>query len=157
MCDKCDHDMIYGKNNIRVPLPPIYVREVWNCRKTNVEYIRKAISESDFDWNKVFENLTIDEKVALLSQTLLNIFRNYISNKCDYRQPPWMNNKTKNLLEERSKLTKYFYRNVQRESDRDKVLEKSAECTRKILEAKKQYILKMTSKLENAFTVPKTY
>ena len=60
-------------------------------------------------------------------------------------------------MEERSKLTKYFYRNVQRESGRDKVLEKSAECTRKILEAKKQYILKMTSKLENAFTVPKTY
>ena len=91
MCDKCDHDMIYGKNNIRVPLPPIYVREVWNCWKTNVEYIRKAISESDFDWNKVFENLTIDEKVALLSQTLLNLFRKYISNKSDYRQPPWMN------------------------------------------------------------------
>ena len=71
---------------------------------------------------KFFENLTITEKVALLNQILLNIFRNYIPNKkikCDYRQPPWMTNKTKNLLKERSKLTKYFYRNGQRESDRD--------------------------------------
>ena len=100
------------------------------------------------------------EKVALLNQTLLNIFRNYIPNKkikCDYRQPPWMTNKTKNLLRERSKLTKYFYRNGQRESYRDKVLEKYAECTRGILEAKIQNIRKMTSKLEDAFSAPKPY
>ena len=68
-----------------------------------------------------------------------------------------MTNKTKKLLKKRSKLTKYFYRNDQRESDRDKVLEKSAECTTEILEAKKQYILKVTSKLKDAFTAPKTY
>ena len=67
-----------------------------------------------------------------------------------------MTTKTKNLLKERSKLTKYFYRNGQRESDRDKVLEKYAECTRGILEAKIQNILKMTSKLEDAFSAPKT-
>ena len=48
-----------------------------------------------------------------------------------------MADKTKNILNERSKLRKYFYRNGQRESDRDKVLEQSAECTREILEAKK--------------------
>ena len=54
-------------------------------------------------------------------------------------------------------MTKYFNRNGQRESDRDKVLEKSAECTREILEAKKQYILKMVNKVEDAFTEPKTY
>ena len=69
-----------------------------------------------------------------------------------------MTNKTNiNLLKERSKLTKYFYRNGQRESYRDKLLEKSAECTREILEAKRQYILKMRRKLEDAFSAPKTY
>ena len=26
--DKCHHDIIYGKINIRAPLPPIYVCEV---------------------------------------------------------------------------------------------------------------------------------
>ena len=68
-----------------------------------------------------------------------------------------MANKTKSLSKERSKLTKYFYRNGQRESDRNKVLEKPAEYTREILEPKKQYILKMTNKLEDDFTAPKTY
>ena len=44
-----------------------------------------------------------------------------------------MTNKTKILMKERSKLTKYFYSNGQRVSDRNKVLEKSAECTKEIL------------------------
>ena len=44
-----------------------------------------------------------------------------------------MANNTKNIFKERSKLTKYFYRNGQGESDCDKVLEKSVECTREIL------------------------
>ena len=35
------------------------------------------------------------------------------------------------------KLTKYFYRNGQKESNHDKVSKKSAECTRDILEVKK--------------------
>ena len=65
----------------------------------------------------------------------------------------WMTDKTKNILKERSKLTELFYRNGQRKSDGDKVLEKPAECTR-ILGAKKQYHLKMTRKLEN---LPKTH
>ena len=70
--------IIYGKINIRVPLLQIYVCEVWDCSKINVGNIKKAI----YNFNgKAFENLSIDEKVALLNQTLLNIFRSYIPNK----------------------------------------------------------------------------
>ena len=42
--DKCHHDIIYGKINIRVPQLPTYVREVWDYRKANVDNIKKAIS-----------------------------------------------------------------------------------------------------------------
>ena len=37
--DKCHHNIIYGKSNIRVPLPPIYVREVCDYEKANIENI----------------------------------------------------------------------------------------------------------------------
>ena len=77
--DKCYHNIIYGKINIRVPLPPTYVRKVWDYENANIEHIKKAIS--NFDWNKGFENLSLDEKVDFLNKTLLNIFRNYIPNK----------------------------------------------------------------------------
>ena len=74
--NKCHHNIIHGKIDICVTLPPLYVREVWDYSKANVENIKKAVAN--------FE---------LLNETLLNIFQNYIPNKkikCDYRQPPWM-------------------------------------------------------------------
>ena len=93
-----------------------------------------------------------------MNEILMNIFRNYIPNKkikCDYSQPPWMNGNIKKSLKERSKLTKMFYKNGQKSTDKDKVLAKSAECTKNILEAKNNYILKMTKKLEDSNTAPK--
>ena len=124
MFKKCHHNIIHGKIDIPVPLPPVYVHEVWDYNKANVENIKKAVS--NFNWNRAFENLSVDEKVELLNETLLNIFRNYIPNKkikCDYRQPPWMTDNIKKSLKQRSKLTKIFYKNGQRNSDHIKVLE----------------------------------
>ena len=40
--EKCHHNIIFGKINIRIPLPPSYVREVWDYRKTNVRSIKKS-------------------------------------------------------------------------------------------------------------------
>ena len=94
--DKCHHNIIYGKINICVPLLPTYVREVWGYEKANIEHIKRVIS--NFDWNKAFKNLSVDEKVDFLNKTLLNLLRNYIRNKkikCDYQQPPWMTDKIK--------------------------------------------------------------
>ena len=61
------------------------------------------------------------------------------------------------MLKERCKLTKIFYKNGQKTTDRDKVLLKSAECTQEILEAKKTYIFTMSKKLEDSKTAPKAY
>ena len=88
MFKKCHHNIICGKIDIRVPLPPVYVCEVWDYNNANAENTKKAVS--NFNFNRVFENLSVDEKVELLHETLLNIFRNYIPNKtikCDHRQP----------------------------------------------------------------------
>ena len=67
-----------------------------------MENIKHAIS--NFNWSKAFENLSVDGKVKHLNETLLNIFQNYIPNKkikCDYRQPPWINDKTKSSLKQK--------------------------------------------------------
>ena len=45
--DKCHHNIIFGKINIHVPLPPTYVREVWDYKKANIENIKKVISNFD--------------------------------------------------------------------------------------------------------------
>ena len=64
--DKCYY-IIYGKINIRVPLPPAYVRKVWDYENAHTENMKKAIS--NFDWKKTFKNLSVDEKVDFLNKT----------------------------------------------------------------------------------------
>ena len=54
-------------------------------------------------------------------------------------------------MKQRSKLTKSITKISLGKSGHIKVLEKSTECNKKILEPKKNYILKMTT------TAPKTY
>ena len=99
----------------------------------------------------------MDKKVELRNETLIFIEITSPIRKCDYRQPPWMTNNIKKSLKERSKLTKKFYQNGQRKTDREKVLEKSTACANEILEAKKNYILQMSKKLEDSYTAPKGY
>ena len=77
--DKNHQNIICGKTNICIPLAPVFICEVWNYSKAVVQNIQKAIL--DFSWRKAFESLSVDSKVDLLNETLLNIFRNYIPNK----------------------------------------------------------------------------
>ena len=68
-----------------------------------------------------------------------------------------MTDNIKKSVKQRSKLTKIFYKNGQRNSDYIKVLEKSEECTSLIAEAKKNNILKKTCNLEDSNTASETY
>ena len=77
--------MIY----ICVSLPPKNVQVVWDYSKTDVQNIKKSIT--NFVWGKTLESPSIDSQVDLLNKTLSNIFQNHIPNKKikrDYRQPP---------------------------------------------------------------------
>ena len=49
-----------------------------------------------------------------------------------------------------------FYKYSQRKFDLDKVLEKSEDCTKQILEINMNYILKITKKLKDSNTSTKT-
>ena len=57
-------------------------------------------------------------------------------------------------LKERSKLAKSYYKNGQRKIDYNKLLEKSADCTKKTAQAKNDYINKMTDIFQNSFIAP---
>ena len=65
--------------NLNVALPPPYTRELWDYNKADEKNIQKSIKTCN--WARLFINLTINERVELLSNTLINIFRNYIPNK----------------------------------------------------------------------------
>ena len=63
----------------------------------------------------------------------------------------------KKFLKERCTLTNFFYKRGLRKIDHDKVMEKSEECTKQILEAKMNSILKITKKLADSNASSKSY
>ena len=82
----------------------------------------------------------------------MNIFGNYTPNKkvkCNYCQPPWMNNKIKKCLRKRSKLTKFYYKHDQKKEDQEKLQANAAYCTEEMFKATNDYILRMTGKFND--------
>ena len=75
----CRHDLfglvIYGKINVHVPPPPVFIGDFWNYSKADVQNIQKAIL--DFNWRKAFEFLSVDSKSDILNERLLNIQKLY--------------------------------------------------------------------------------
>ena len=75
--DSCHHSIVLGKMNLSDPLLPPYIREDWDYNKAEKKYPEK------------YKNLQLDKivhklnkwKNELLSNTLINIFRNYIPKK----------------------------------------------------------------------------
>ena len=68
----CHHSIVFGKMNLNVSLPPPYTREVWDYNKVDKKSIQESIKTCN--WARLF--ITTNEKVELLSNTLINIFRN---------------------------------------------------------------------------------
>ena len=112
----CHHSIVFGKTNLNVSLPPPYTCDVWDYNKGDKKSIQESIKTCN--WARLF--ITINEKVELLSDTLINIFRNYIPNKkakFKYGEAPWMNKIIKSAFRKRSRLTNRYYVNDQVQSD----------------------------------------
>ena len=109
---KCYHNLIYGKINFNVSLPPPYIGEAWDYKNANVENIQQSVS--GIDWDCMFQGKTVNQNVDILNECLLNVFHNFLPNKkikFNYKDPPWMTENVKSKLRERSNLVKRYYKN----------------------------------------------
>ena len=62
----------------------------------------------------LFANKTAHQQVNLLHDIILNVFKNLDPNKfctCDGRNPPWINNNTKNKIKRENSMYKKYNRN----------------------------------------------
>ena len=101
----CHHQIIFCKLNLKIEYPPPCDREVWDYRKAQTDLINRAIDQ--FDWINLLLDRNINEQVILFNRTILNIFHNFIQNKiilCDDRDPPWMNEKIKHLINKKKAI-----------------------------------------------------
>ena len=98
--------------NLILPiLYPPYEGSVWFYEKEDAELIQKAIN--DFDWIRALFNASADEKVCYFIKTLLNVIHNFIPHGrivYDDRDPPWINNEIKKLINEKNTAYKTYCR-----------------------------------------------
>ena len=103
------------------------------------------------DQARLFINLTINERVELLSNKLINIFRSYFPNK----KIKFKN--IKSALRKRSRLTKIYYVNGQVLIDYNLLLSHSKKCREMILSAKNEYMPRMSKTLSDTSIATKSY
>ena len=75
----CHHQIVYAHLDFKVVFPPPYQRKVWKYKSADVTSIQRSLSI--IDWEKLFQNISIDAQVNLLNEILLNIFENFIPSK----------------------------------------------------------------------------
>ena len=99
----CHHQVVFAKSNLSILYPLPYERTVWSYEKADPELIRRAFNE--FDWTRSLSNVSVDEKVCYFTKTPLNITHDFIQHGriiCDGRDPPWINNEIKKLINEKN-------------------------------------------------------
>ena len=113
----CHHQIIYAKFKLKVYYPPPFEKEVWHYQNLDSNAIIKE--NTNFSWERAFENLSVDEKVSLFNKTIKNILSNYIPseiNTIDGRDPPWFNKNVKSLIDEKNKTRRLYVRSNKNDS-----------------------------------------
>ena len=67
----CHHQIVFAKFNLMMSyLTPYYI-EVCHYTEANTDFIRRAIS--NFNWEKAFCNTNVTKKVSIFNETILNV------------------------------------------------------------------------------------
>ena len=61
--EKCHHQIIYSKLNLRIEYPPPYIRKIWDYNRSEIDSINRSIEI--FDWSYLFLDKKVHEQVEL--------------------------------------------------------------------------------------------
>ena len=109
------HEIVFAKLNLKVEYPPPYERVFWDYSRVDKASMNSAISA--IDWDELFANKTVEFQVSELNDLLLNIYSNYVPNKtvlCDDKDPPWMTNGIRTVVEIKNNAYKEYIRSGMR-------------------------------------------
>ena len=154
----CHHQIVYAHINFSVHYPPTYERETWHYNRAEIGLIKQSMNA--FNWKGALANLDSNNQVSVLSNTLLNICKNFIphkSIKCSYKDPPWMNKEIKIALRKKNCAFKKYIANGRR-SDYETLLNNhSKKCSDLIDVFKTRYFNNLGERKNDPLLVPKTY
>ena len=89
-----------------------------DCKKAYSKNIRKDLDS--VNWNRLFDSKDINSEVTALSETILNVFCNYVTNKyitIDNKDPAWMNEIIKSKIKTKNLFFNQYIQNGRLEND----------------------------------------
>ena len=92
---------------MKVSYPPPYERRVWHYTYANTVQIKNALAS--FNWEQALSNSSIDKKISVLNEAIINVMSNYIPNETkvfDEQNPPWMNAEIENFIAAKNEVFK---------------------------------------------------
>ena len=127
-------------------------------QRANVDLIQRAIEQ--FAWEKSFRNININEMVFVFNKTIKNIFSNFISHDtvaCVDRDPPWINNNIKQLIQEKNDTYRIYILSDKNRQIFQKVKYLQTQLKNLIEHSQEKYYLRISKKLINPMTSLKSY
>ena len=138
--------------------PPSYERTVWYYGRANTELIRRAINQ--FVWLRALSNVNVDEKVLLFHQDAAQHNPKFIQHEtiiCDDRDPPWINKEIKKLMAEKNLAFKSYCCSNKSMFLLEKSKALQYQLNISIEKSKEKYYTKLSNRLADPLTSPKTY
>ena len=85
---------------------------VWHYKYANTAQIKNG--RASFNWKQALSNSSIDKKISILNETIINVMSNYISNETkvfDDQKSPWMKAKIEKLITAKNDAFKKHLKN----------------------------------------------
>ena len=114
----CYHKITFCKLNLKIEYLPPYERLVWDYKKADVNSIRKALKQ--VNWEFLFKEKNVHEQVLILNKTLLNVFSNDVPNKIitfNDKDPQWMTQYLKSQINWRNNVHQEYHRKRNHSAD----------------------------------------
>ena len=153
--DHCQHQIIHGKLNISVPLPPPYKRYYV---KTQKDRIKSAVA--NMDWPTMFPGLDVDKMAHLFTSKSARMFSEFIPNKtitCNNRDPPWTTTSLKSAFKCKHRVYNKYVKRGRKPDDWEYVRPIRNQTSSKITEAKHEYFSSFGKKLSDPTHGSKSY
>ena len=156
--ERCHHQIIYTKINFKIHFPPPYERLLWDYSMANENFIRRSLL--NVDWKAALNNLHVNDQVKFLTSCILNVFNNFVPSKTIIfkdKDPPWMNNKIRQLCLNKAKIYKTYVKRGRTNADKENLRNITNFSANIILDAKTRYLSCLGNKLNNPQLGAKAY
>ena len=112
------------------------------------------------DWEFLFSNESVNQQVIILNRTVMNVFLNFVPNKCvtfNDRKPPWMTSNIKDQINYHNSIYREYLKKGRQQVDYMKLQNIIKELSELILTRIDNYNLHLANKMIDPTTSSKTY